>query len=151
VKLEQGHDRMFSAGFAYTSTAFPMLTGTLITVAGFLPIALAQSATGEYTRALFEVSAIALLASWVASVIVVPYVGYRLILEAGQRGDGRWGGWLRRRVPGWRRLVPGPGARADRSEHEVYATPFYRRLRALISGCVRYRKTVLTGTAVIFL
>jgi multidrug efflux pump len=63
IKLEQGFDRFRAASFAYTSTAFPMLTGTLVTVAGFLPIATAKSSTGEYTRSLFEVSAIALMAS----------------------------------------------------------------------------------------
>ena len=76
VKLEQGFDRLRAAAFAYTSTAFPMLTGTLVTVSGFLPIALAQSATGEYTRSIFEVSAIALLLSWLAAVIVIPLLGY---------------------------------------------------------------------------
>ena len=68
VKLEEGWDRVRAASFAYTSTAFPMLTGTMITVAGFLPIALAKSGTGEYTRSIFQVSAIALIASWVAAV-----------------------------------------------------------------------------------
>ncbi|RAG74349.1 hypothetical protein DN536_31380, partial [Burkholderia multivorans] len=62
VKLEQGYNRARAAAFAYTSTAFPMLTGTLVTVSGFLPIALAKSSTGEYTRSIFEVSAIALIA-----------------------------------------------------------------------------------------
>ena len=68
IKLEQGFDRFRAASFAYTSTAFPMLTGTLVTVAGFLPIATAKSGTGEYTRSIFEVSAIALIASWVVAV-----------------------------------------------------------------------------------
>src|SRR5260370_73116 len=75
VKLEQGYDRLRAAAFAYTSTAFPMLTGTLVTVAGFLPIALAKSTTGEYTRSIFEVSAIALLLSWLAAV---PLIDLRL-------------------------------------------------------------------------
>ncbi|MCQ5134597.1 hypothetical protein NE541_16410, partial [Coprococcus eutactus] len=64
-----------AASFAWTSTAFPMLTGTLITAAGFLPIAMAQSSTGEYTRSIFQVVTIALLASWVAAVVFVPYLG----------------------------------------------------------------------------
>ena len=79
IKLEQGFDRFRAASFAYTSTAYPMLTGTLVTVAGFLPIATAKSGTGEYTRSLFEVSAIALIASWLVAVIAIPYLGYRLL------------------------------------------------------------------------
>ena len=66
IKMEQGFDRVKAASYAWTSTAFPMLTGTLITAAGFLPIATAQSGTGEYTRSIFQVVTIALLASWVA-------------------------------------------------------------------------------------
>ena len=58
-----------------------MLTGTLVTVAGFLPIALAHSSTGEYTRSIFQVSAIALLLSWLAAVVVIPLLGYRLLPE----------------------------------------------------------------------
>ncbi len=81
VKLEQGFDRLRAAAFAYNSTAFPMLTGTLVTVSGFLPIALAKSTTGEYTRSIFEVSAIALLLSWLAAVIVIPLLGYRILSE----------------------------------------------------------------------
>ncbi|WP_164084498.1 efflux RND transporter permease subunit, partial [Stenotrophomonas maltophilia] len=71
VKMEQGYDRLKAAAFAWTSTAFPMLTGTLITAAGFLPIATAQSGTGEYTRSLFQVVTIALVVSWFAAVVFV--------------------------------------------------------------------------------
>ena len=81
VKLEQGWSRTRAAAFAYTSTAFPMLTGTLVTVAGFLPIALAKSSTGEYTRSIFEVSAIALIVSWFAAVVLVPLLGYHMLPE----------------------------------------------------------------------
>ena len=81
IKLEQGLDRFRAASYAYTSTAFPMLTGTLVTVAGFLPIATAKSATGEYTRSIFQVSAIALVASWIVAVVVIPYLGYRMLPE----------------------------------------------------------------------
>ena len=84
IKLEQGFDRFRAASFAYTSTAFPMLTGTLITVAGFLPIATARSSTGEYTRSIFEVSSIALIASWFVAVIVIPYLGYRMLPDLRQ-------------------------------------------------------------------
>jgi multidrug efflux pump len=79
IKMEQGFDRVKAASYAWTSTAFPMLTGTLITAAGFLPIATAQSGTGEYTRSIFEVVTIALLASWVAAVLFVPYLGEKLL------------------------------------------------------------------------
>ena len=79
IKMEQGFDRIKAASYAWTSTAFPMLTGTLITAAGFLPIATAQSGTGEYTRSIFQVVTIALLASWVAAVVFVPYLGEKLL------------------------------------------------------------------------
>ena len=80
IKMEQGYSRLKAAGYAWTSTAFPMLTGTLITAAGFLPIATAQSGTGEYTRSIFQVVTIALVVSWVAAVIFVPYLGAKLSL-----------------------------------------------------------------------
>ena len=72
IKMEQGWDRVRAASFAYTSTAFPMLTGTLVTVAGFLPIATARSGTGEYTRSIFQVTSLALIISWFAAVIFIP-------------------------------------------------------------------------------
>jgi multidrug efflux pump len=121
VKLEQGFDRMKAAAFAYTHTAFPMLSGTLVTVAGFLPIALARSSTGEYTRSIFQVSAIALLLSWLAAVVVIPLLGYRLMPE--------------------RRPSP---------EHDVYGGPFYQRFRGWVTWCVEHRKTVIAGTVTMF-
>src|SRR6185437_2526368 len=81
IKMEQGLSRAEAAAFAYTSTAFPMLTGTLVTAAGFLPIATAKSGTGEYTRSIFEVVALALLISWLAAVMLIPYLGYKLLPE----------------------------------------------------------------------
>ncbi|HRD48311.1 MAG: efflux RND transporter permease subunit [Candidatus Competibacter sp.] len=78
-KLEQGWDRLKAATFAYTSTAFPMLTGTLVTVAGFLPIGLAKSDAGEYTFAIFAVVGIALIASWIVAVLFTPYLAYALL------------------------------------------------------------------------
>ncbi|HEY1991559.1 MAG TPA: efflux RND transporter permease subunit [Gammaproteobacteria bacterium] len=144
VKLEQGFDRTKAAAFAYTSTAFPMLSGTLITVAGFLPIALAKSSVGEYTRSIFQVSAIALLVSWVAAVVVIPYLGYRLLPEAHQHKPNPLLGWAKARFPRLAaRFQPGP--RQD--EHDVYSTPFYARFRAFISWCVAHRGRVL-GAAV---
>ncbi|WP_312520245.1 efflux RND transporter permease subunit, partial [Stutzerimonas nitrititolerans] len=79
IKMEQGYDRLKAASFAWTSTAFPMLTGTLITAAGFLPIATAASSTGEYTRSIFQVVTISLIASWIAAVMFVPLLGERLL------------------------------------------------------------------------
>ena len=79
IKMEQGYSRLKAAGFAWQTTAFPMLTGTLITAAGFLPIATAQSGTGEYTRSIFQVVTIALIVSWIAAVLFVPYLGEKLL------------------------------------------------------------------------
>ena len=85
IKMEQGHDRVTAAGFAWSHTAFPMLTGTLVTAAGFLPIATAASSTGEYTRSLFEVVTIALLVSWVAAVLFIPYLGDKMLPDLHDR------------------------------------------------------------------
>ncbi len=133
VKLEQGWDRVRAAAFAYTSTAFPMLTGTLVTVAGFLPIALAESSTGEYTRSIFEVSAIALLVSWLAAVILIPLLGYGLLKP--------------RPLPGGQ-VAAGPGHEAD--EHDIYNSRFYTRLRRWLRWCVGRRGVVLVLTALLF-
>jgi multidrug efflux pump len=116
-KLEEGWDKLRAATFAYSSTAFPMLAGTLITVAGFLPIATAKSTTGEYTFGIFAVTTMALLISWVAAVTATPFLGAWLLKEH----------------------------RAD--AHDVFDTRFYRRLRALIEWCIVHRRTVLAATA----
>ena len=79
IKMEQGFDRFHAAGFAWTNTAFPMLTGTLVTAAGFLPIATAASGVGEYTRSLFEVVTIALVVSWIAAVLFIPWLGEKML------------------------------------------------------------------------
>src|SRR5215470_950819 len=79
VKMEQGWDRMRAASFAWESTAFPMLTGTLVTAAGFLPIGFANSAVGEYAGGIFWIVAIALVASWFVAVIFTPYIGVMLL------------------------------------------------------------------------
>lgn len=80
-KLEEGFSRVKAVTFAYTSTAFPMLTGTLITVAGFLPIGLAKSDTGEYTFSILSVVGISLIVSWFVAVFFTPYIGYILLKE----------------------------------------------------------------------
>jgi multidrug efflux pump len=151
VKLEQGYDRLHAAAFAYTSTAFPMLTGTLVTVSGFLPIALAKSATGEYTRSIFEVSAIALLLSWLAAVVVIPLLGYHILSEHPTR---RAFGFHRDAEQTANAEQTGnaePTANAAPSEHhDVYDTPFYRRLRGWIGWCVDHRGRVLGVTLALF-
>ncbi|WP_144112419.1 efflux RND transporter permease subunit [Paraburkholderia sp. BCC1886] len=130
VKLEQGWNRTSAAAFAYTSTAFPMLTGTLVTVSGFLPIALAKSSTGEYTRSIFEVSAIALIASWLAAVVLIPLLGYHLLPE--------------RKRQAHEAHLP------EDHEHDIYDTRFYRRLRGWIGWCIERRFVVLAITVVLF-
>jgi multidrug efflux pump len=130
IKMEQGYDRLKAASFAWTSTAFPMLTGTLITAAGFLPIATAQSSTGEYTRSIFQVVTIALLASWVAAVVFVPYLGERLLPDLAKIHAAKHGS--------------GPNA------PDPYGTPFYKRVRALVGWCVRRRKIVIVLTIALF-
>jgi multidrug efflux pump len=160
TKLEQGWDRLRAASFAYSSTAMPMLTGTLVTVAGFLPIATAASTTGEYTRSIFQVTTIALLASWIAAVVFVPYLGYKLLPElAGSDGKPSW---LRRFVArlaarhsrrlGARLARPAHVEHASHADREraIYETAFYRALRRVVHWCVVRRKTVLVVTVAIF-
>jgi multidrug efflux pump subunit AcrB len=80
-KMEEGWDKFRAATYAYTSTAFPMLTGTLVSVAGFLPVGFAKSGAGEYCFTLFAVVTIALLVSWVVAVIFTPYIGVAVLKE----------------------------------------------------------------------
>ena len=130
IKMEQGYDRIKAASYAWTSTAFPMLTGTLITAAGFLPIATAQSGTGEYTRSIFQVVAIALLVSWIAAVVFVPYLGAKLLPDLAKLHAAKHGG--------------------SADGHDPYGTPFYRRVRTAVEWCVRRRKTVIVLTISLF-
>ncbi len=113
-KLEEGYDKVRAATFAYEATAMPMLTGTLITAVGFLPIGLARSTVGEYTFAIFAVTAAALLISWLVSVYFVPYLGTLL-------------------------LKTKPHANGNGAPHELFDTPFYARFRALVNWCVKHR------------
>jgi multidrug efflux pump len=145
TKMEQGWDRLRAASFAYTSTAMPMLSGTLITVAGFLPIATAASTTGEYTRSIFQVTAIALAVSWVAAVVFVPYLGYKLLPDLAHRAAKP--SWFRRLL---RRSAPIPAAPREHGEGAIYRTPFYNRLRSVIHWCVAHRTTVLVATIALF-
>ncbi len=143
-KMEQGWSRVKAASFAYSSTAMPMLTGTLVTVAGFLPIATASSSTGEYTRSIFQVSAIALIISWFAAVILVPFLGYHLLPNYAEAPvPSKISLWLRTRLNLSEKKV-------STDHHDIYNTPFYQSLRTLVTLCVRYRKTVLAITLAVF-
>ena len=122
-KLEEGYDKFRAATAAYEITAMPMLTGTLITAAGFLPIGLANSAVGEYTFAIFAVTAAALVISWVVSVYFVPYLGIHL-------------------------LKTRPKVSADGHQHNLYDTPFYNRFRSLVNWCVTHRWITIGVTLV---
>ena len=126
VKMEQGWDRFRAATFAYTSTAFPMLTGTLISAIGFMPVGLARSSAGEYTFSIFAVVSIALLVSWVVAVLFTPYLGY-LLLDADK---------LHRR--------------AQQHGEDSYHTPFYRRARTTIEWCLHHRWLVIAATVIAF-
>ncbi|HET9034287.1 MAG TPA: efflux RND transporter permease subunit [Dokdonella sp.] len=155
IKMEQGMDRMSAAAFAYTSTAFPMLTGTLVTAAGFLPIATARSGTGEYTRAIFEVVTIALVLSWIAAVVFIPYLGYKFLPDPKSPADTRARGALASRLQRLRQPLPswfgGISDRPDQASHDPYGTPFYQRFRRFVESCVEHRFIVIGGTVVLFI
>jgi len=122
-KLEEGWDRMRAATYAYRVTALPMLTGTLITIAGFLPVGLAKSSAGEYTVAIFQVTGIALLLSWLGAVIFTPYLGL-LLLKVDDTHT--------------------------KPHHDLFDTPFYNRLRRWVDSCVAHRKKVIMATVLLF-
>ncbi|EEY85975.1 MULTISPECIES: efflux RND transporter permease subunit [Acinetobacter] len=152
IKMEQGYSRIKAAGFAWNSTAFPMLTGTLITAAGFLPIATAASSTGEYTRSIFQVVTIALIVSWFAAVLFVPYLGEKFLPDFNQlpvRAP-----WYQRL---WARLRKRPEPEPVRpvhildEVHDPYQSGFYQRFRKLVNTCVTYRKTVIISTVGLFI
>ncbi|MEI1688178.1 efflux RND transporter permease subunit [Acinetobacter baumannii] len=149
IKMEQGYSRIKAAGFAWKTTAFPMLTGTLITAAGFLPIATAQSSTGEYTRSIFQVVTIALLVSWVAAVLFVPYLGEKLLPDFTKTGH--QAPWY---VRLWARITkkPQPQSVVISQDHhyDPYQSSFYLRFRKMVEFCVTYRKTVIATTVGIF-
>lgn len=149
IKMEQGYSRIKAAGFAWKTTAFPMLTGTLITAAGFLPIATAQSSTGEYTRSIFQVVTIALLVSWVAAVLFVPYLGEKLLPDFTKMGH--QAPWY---VRLWARITKKPQlqtvAISQDHHYDPYQSSFYLRFRKMVEFCVTYRKTVIVTTVGIF-
>ena len=149
VKMEQGWERTRAASFAYTSTAGPMLSGTLVTVAGFIPIAIAKSSTGEYAFAFFQINAIALLISWLAAVIAIPWLGYKLLPDP--RAP-RKSGLLEKRWPNLaeRLAAIGIGGPAHADDHDVYGTAFYNRFRQILGICVNRRWTVIGITVLLF-
>ncbi|MBK9134627.1 MAG: efflux RND transporter permease subunit [Betaproteobacteria bacterium] len=125
-KLEEGLDKVRAATFAYEVTSMPMLTGTLITAAGFLPIGLAKSVTGEYTFAIFAVTSAALVISWAVSVYFVPYLGAKLLHNKARAAE----------------AAAGP--------HELFDTPFYSRFRAAVDWCVQHRWITIALTVATF-
>jgi len=128
-KMEEGFDKVRAATFAYEITAMPMLTGTLITATGFLPIGLAKSAVGEYTFAIFAVTVIALCLSWIVSVYFVPYLG-TLLLKAP----------LREQVP----------ATGEHEPHDMYDTPFYTAFQRAVNACITHRWLTIGATVALF-
>jgi len=157
TKMEQGYDRLRAASFAWESTAFPMLTGTLITAAGFLPIATAASSTGEYTRSLFQVVTIALVVSWIAAVLFIPYLGDKMLPDlfnpqppkpgsVAARWQARRAAWGDRYPALARWIVPKQHAH----DHDPYQRPFYTRFRRFLDTCLRHRWWVIGATAALF-
>ena len=150
IKMEQGYSRLQAAGFAWKSTAFPMLTGTLITAAGFLPIATAASSTGEYTRSIFQVVTIALVVSWFAAVLFVPYLGDKLLPDFNSQTLHKAPWYVRL----WARLrkqpEPQPFIQQHGDQHDPYQTKAYQKFRSWVNTCITYRKTVIAATVGIF-
>ena len=121
VKMEQGWDRVRAATYAWTSTAFPMLTGTLVTAAGFLPVGFARSSSGEYAGGIFWVVGLALIASWIVAVVFTPYLGLKLLPDFAKH-------------------------RAHDNPDAIYDTRAYRALRRVIEFALRRRRTVIAIT-----
>jgi multidrug efflux pump subunit AcrB len=131
-KMEEGYDKVRAATFAYEVTAMPMLTGTLITAAGFLPIGIAKSVTGEYTFAIFAVTVIALVLSWIVSVYFVPYLGTVLLKVKPQQ------------------FHPEDAAAGTAVQHEHFDTPFYVGFRKLLNACLAHRWITIGATVLVF-
>lgn len=158
TKMEQGYDRLRAASFAWESTAFPMLTGTLITAAGFLPIATAASSTGEYTRSLFQVVTIALVVSWIAAVLFIPYLGDKMLPDLFNPQPPKPGSLPARwhakrqqwadRSPALANLIAPPQHGHD---HDPYQRPFYRSFRRFLDTCLRRRWWVIAATIALFI
>lgn len=126
VKLEEGFNHWRAATFAYESTAFPMLSGTLITCAGFLPLALAEGMVAEFTKSLSIVVFMALILSWIASVLVSPVLGYKIIENKAEKPESEW-------------------TRRDHIMHRL-KTVFYARFKSLLHWALGHHKAVLLLT-----
>ncbi len=124
VRLEEGYDRIKAAAYAWSHTAAPMLSGTLVTIIGFTPVGFARSAAGEYAGNVFWIVGFALITSWVVAVVFTPYLGVKLLPA----------------------IQPVPGGLAA-----IYDTPRYRRFRALVAWVVGHRLTVVAAVAAAFL
>lgn len=122
VKMEQGYDRFRAATFAWSSTAFPMLTGTLVTAIGFVPVGFANSSSGEYAGGIFWVVGIALIASWFVAVAFTPLLGAKLL----------------------------PDFHQHESHRDIYDSRFYRAARRWLEACLRRPRLVVTLTAMLF-
>ena len=133
-KIEEGYDKVRAATFAYDVTAMPMLTGTLITAAGFLPIGLAKSVTGEYTYAIFAVTVIALVLSWIVSVYFVPYLGTLLLKKPDHVVE----------------KAHDDHSSVGDEDHEMFDSPFYNIFRKAVNWCVHYRWITIGATVLIF-
>lgn len=123
VKMEEGWDRIKAAGYAWTSTAAPMLTGTLVTVVGFLPVGFARSTAGEYAGNIFWIVAFSLLVSWFVAVIFTPYMGVKLLPDIPVKAD---------------------------DHHSIYGTKNYERFRRLIRACVDHKWLAMGVTVALF-
>ncbi|MCD9029695.1 efflux RND transporter permease subunit [Luteimonas sp. BDR2-5] len=157
IRMEQGDSRLKAASYAWSHTAFPMLTGTLVTAAGFLPIATAASSTGEYTRSLFQVVTIALVVSWIAAVLFIPLLGEKMLPDLAHPQPprpgspaARWRAWRRSLADRWPALAFAlaprePGAH----DADPYARPFYRRFRRLLDWTLRMRWLVIGATVLL--
>ena len=133
-KMEEGFDKVRAATYAYDVTAMPMLTGTLITAVGFLPIGLAKSVTGEYTYAIFAVTVIALVLSWIVSVYFVPYLGTLLLKKPDHVVE----------------KAHDDHTSAEQDDHEMFNSPFYNTFRKAVTWCVQYRWITIGSTVLIF-
>src|SRR4029077_18887346 len=125
VKMEQGWNRMRAAAFAWDSTAFPMLTGTLVTASGFLPVGIAHSTAGEYAGNIFWIVGLALVVSWIVAVFFTPYIGVKLLPNFTNHGAGH-------------------------NAHNIYDTRLYRALRRAVGWAVRFRWVVIALTLAAF-
>ena len=124
VKMEEGWGRVEAATYAWTSTAFPMLSGTLITVVGFLPVGFARSSSGEYAGGIFWVVGITLIASWFVAVFFTPHLGVV--------------------------LLPNFHKKKGEEHHVPFQSAFHRTLRAIVRICVRRPLYVVAVTLVMF-